>query len=379
MLSAILLGLTGYLAVMALVGDGRPIGCGDGAGCGDVLSSKWAKVFGLPVSGLAVALYLGVLIILVTRKRLGGKLLAAAAGAIIGAAAWFIYVQAVEVEAWCAWCMVDHSLGVVLALILLSATRGKMMGAMGFGLLGVLLLAFVQLQTLPPLYVVEDGGGQRDGQTLTLLDGRLTLDMAEEIVRRERYGAYIETPGGRDRVLVKMYDYNCPHCRHAYRVVAESPELSAVTWVMLPVPMSPACNAYLPALPMAAMTHSCELARLALAIHRIDPGKLEAYDEWAYGESWPHTAAQGRAFAETLVDPTQLQTQLEDPAIDAIIQRNVTAWGTAKEADLVGGLPVHLAPGGGLTYGGIGDGTGLIQLLDGIHHSQSTPPPPPPE
>lgn len=197
MLTLVLLGLTGYLTVIALLGDGRPIGCGDGAGCGDVLGSKWSKVFGLPVSGLAVGLYVAVLVLLVTRKRLGGKLFAAAAGAILGAAAWFIYVQAVEIRAWCMWCMVDHTLGVVLAVILLGATRIKAMGAVGFGLLGVLLMAFVQLQTLEPLFVEQDGGGQREGQMLTLLEGRLTLNMDEEIVRRIRYGRY-EPARGRE-------------------------------------------------------------------------------------------------------------------------------------------------------------------------------------
>lgn len=370
-LTTLLIGLTGYLTVMALLGDGRPLGCGDGSGCAGVLSSKWSKVFGLPVSGLAAGLYLVVLITLVVRARLGGALLAAAAGAIIGAAAWFVYVQAFEVEAWCVHCMIDHTLGVGLALVLLSATRGKALAGTAFGLLGVVMLAIVQVQALEPMFVVQGGGGQRDGQTLTLLDGRLTLDMAEEIVRRPRYGAYDESSGSDSQLLVKMYDYNCPHCRHAHGIAAESPKLSGVTWVMLPVPMSPACNAFLPELPMAAMTHSCELARLALAIHRIDPDRLQAYDDWAYGEGWPHTAEQGRAFAQTLVDTDQLDQQLADPALDQILKRNTDAWGRAKEADLVGGLPVFMAPGGG-----IGDGTSLTQLLDGIHHSQQSPPTP---
>lgn len=360
MLTVVLLGLTGYLTVIALLGDGRPIGCGDGSGCAGVLSSKWSKAFGVPVSGLATGLYLVVLVTLVTRKRLGGVLLAAAAAAVVGAAVWFTYVQVVEVQAICKYCMADHAIGLALAAVLLSATRAKaLLPGVVVGLLGTAVLVGVQLNTAEDAFVVAGGGGERQGQTLTLLDGRLTLNLDEEIVHGDPES---------DRLLVKMYDYNCPHCRHAHRIAAELP---GTTWVMLPVPMSPACNAYLPELPMAAMTHSCELARLALAIHRIDPGKLAAYDDWAYGEGWPHTAEQGRAFAETLVEAGQLDQQLADPALDAILKRNTDAWGRAKEADLVGGLPVFMAPGGGLTYGGIGDGTSLTQLLDGLHHSQT--------
>lgn len=389
-LTTVLLGLTGYLTATTLWGDGPPIGCGDvaadaagaevnsgdGADCGAVLGTKWSKLWGLPVSGLAMGLYAVVLAALLWRKQTGGVVLCAAAAAVVGAAAWFTYLQLFELGAICKYCMADHALGVALAgLLLWGATAKQLIPGVIAGLLGTGVLAGAQLLSDDAVFVAEDGGGTRAGQILTLLDGRLTLDLDEEMIVGDLSqltdAAYDAEVTSGKRLLVKMSDYNCPHCRKAHHVIKDT--LPDVAVVLLPIPLNPACNRYQAELPRPQFEHSCELARLAIAIHRIDPSQLEAYDHWAYGDGWPNTAEAGRAFAQTLVDPLQLQIELNDPAIDAMIRRNVEAWGEARAAELVRGLPVHLVPGGGLTSGGIGDGTSLVQLLDGVHHSQEEP------
>ncbi|MEM6855282.1 MAG: vitamin K epoxide reductase family protein, partial [Planctomycetota bacterium] len=388
-LTTVLLGLTGYLAVESLLGDGQPIGCGDvvagasevdsgetsgegsggasgvtsgGVDCNAVLNTKWSKLWGLPVSGWAAGLYAVVLGVLLWRRQTGGVVLSAAATAVVGAAAWFVYLQLFEVEAICVYCMVDHGLGVALAALLVwgSAAKQWLPGA-AVGLLGTGVLITAQLASDAAVFVNEDGGGTRAGQTLTLLDGRLTLNLDEEMIVGD-LSQLNDTSGG-GRIMVKIADYNCPHCRHAHEVLHAMDDVAVV---LVPMPLNPACNAYVNQLPRPQFLDSCELARLAIAIHRIDPQKLAEYDHWAYGDGWPNTAEAGRAFAETLVDPLQLQMQLNDPAIDAIIQRNTDAWGQARAVELVRGLPVHLVPGGGSTSGGIGDGTSLVQLLDGV-------------
>ncbi|MEM9915197.1 MAG: vitamin K epoxide reductase family protein [Planctomycetota bacterium] len=380
-LTTVLLGLTGYLAVESLLGDGQPIGCGDVAGdaeeaadCSAVLNTKWSTVRGLPASGLAAVLYAGVLTLLAVRRRLGGALLGTAAVSIGCAGVWFSYLQYVELEAFCVYCTLSHLLGLVLAVVLISATRlAALWPAIVAGSIGISVLVALQITYEPPVFVDEDGGGTRAGQTLTLLDGRLTLNLDEEMIVGDLSQLDDPSEGGGNsggRVMVKIADYNCPHCRHAHEVLHAMDDVAVV---LVPMPLNPACNAYVNQLPRPQFLDSCELARLAIAIHRIDPGKLAEYDHWAYGDGWPNTAEAGRAFAETLVDPLQIQMQLNDPAIDAIIQRNTDAWGQARAVELVRGLPVHLVPGGGSTSGGIGDGTSLVQLLDGVHHSQQTP------
>lgn len=370
------LGLTLFLTVESLTGDGSLPGCGGESGCGAVLATKWSKFLGLPVSGWAAGLYVFVLIVLFGRRTLRGVVLTSAAVAVAGAAAWFLYLQLFEVQSLCRYCMASHALGLGFAATVLLDPQGRsLVPGILVGMLGVAVLAGVQLASDETVFIVEGEGGTRAGQTLTLLDGRLTLDLGEEMIvgdlsqLDEKAAAHSTGEGGSGgRVLVKMSDYNCPHCRKAHHVIKDT--LPDVAVVLLPMPLNPACNPYLAELPREQFAHSCELARLAIAIHRIDAAQLAAYDAWAYGDGWPHTADAGRAFAQTLVDPQRLQLELNDPAIDALIKRNVTAWGEARDAELVGGLPVHLVPGGGLTYGGVGDGTSLVQLLDGVHHSQ---------
>ncbi|MEM6460051.1 MAG: vitamin K epoxide reductase family protein [Planctomycetota bacterium] len=366
-LAVVAAGLSGYLLVATLAGDGRPAGCGGAGGCGAVLSSKWSKVVGLPVSGLAVGVYVVVIAALLRQGRTGGVVLAACAAAVLGAGAWFMWVQLAVVGAICAWCTAAHATGAAMAVTLLigAAARAVVPGAMA-GLLGVAAVAAVQYVSDEPVFLVEDGGGQRDGQTLTLLDGRLVLELSEEMVVGDL--SQLDAEGG--RVIVKMSDHNCPHCRNAHHVLKELPG-AGVAVVLLPVPMNPACNAHQAELPLPQFAESCRIAAVAWAVHRTDPGALPTFEAWAYGDGWPHTAAEAEAFAATLIDPRELAAALDNPAAEAVIRRNTEAWGQAKAADLVGGLPVHLVPGGGLTYGGVGDGLALQELLDGVHFSQT--------
>lgn len=378
------LGMTLFISVELVSGDGMLPGCGvpteilaedaadasegvaasDLPGCGAVLVTKWSKFLGLPVSVLAAGLYLVVLVVLLQQKKLGGGLLGTSAVTILGAGLWFTYVQVFELKAMCPYCIAAHAIGLVLAVVLLSHTSKRLLlPCMSVGLAATSVLAAVQIKSTDPVILIEDGGGTRDGQTLSLLEDRLTLDLREEMIVGDV--SQLDRPDG--WLVVKMFDYNCPHCRHAHEIVSEMPNLAVV---LLPIPLDPRHNLYQRELPNENFAHSHELARLALAIHRIDPSKLQAYEDWVYGEGWPQTAEDARVFAESLVGRLTLDIELNNPEINATLQRNINAWGQAGVAGLVGGLPIHMVPDGGLTYGGVGDGTGIAQLLNGTHHSQ---------
>ena len=49
-------GISLYLAAMALAHTSLP-GCGAASGCHDVMASRWAYTFGIPVSFLGFVLY----------------------------------------------------------------------------------------------------------------------------------------------------------------------------------------------------------------------------------------------------------------------------------------------------------------------------------
>jgi len=105
-------------------------GCGPESNCDQVLHSRWAYWFGIPVSAVALSIYLA---IFVTSLRLGSnvpialqrqawKILIPCAITVIGAGVWFIGLQLFSIRAVCPFCMAAHGAGLVAAtIVLLSA------------------------------------------------------------------------------------------------------------------------------------------------------------------------------------------------------------------------------------------------------------------
>jgi uncharacterized membrane protein len=122
------LGVTGYLALTALRSE-DVAGCGGGAfwDCGYALHSRWSKIFGVPVSIPAFALYAVILTSLAfcrptarrSRVRLAWGI--TTVGAILAglAAVWFISLQLLAVGHVCVYCMAAHGCGLALALSIL--------------------------------------------------------------------------------------------------------------------------------------------------------------------------------------------------------------------------------------------------------------------
>ena len=104
-LAVIAAATSGYLFWLSLTAL-APAGCGPSSGCEEVLTSRWSRWFGVPVSALAVATYLAItgVAIGLTRARSPSRrpLLAAALLALGlaagGAAGWFTYLQFVAAE-----------------------------------------------------------------------------------------------------------------------------------------------------------------------------------------------------------------------------------------------------------------------------------------
>src|SRR5262245_16456248 len=120
------MGVSAYLAWLSLTG-GQAVGCGPDSGCDQVLHSRWAYWFGLPVSMLALAVYS---LILGASFRLSAETpdalrqktwawLIPSAMVVLGAALWFVGLQAIVVKAFCPFCMAAHACGSLAALMLL--------------------------------------------------------------------------------------------------------------------------------------------------------------------------------------------------------------------------------------------------------------------
>jgi uncharacterized membrane protein/protein-disulfide isomerase len=126
------LGISGYLAWTAFQ-MGEVFGCGSGGSvfdCSHVLSSKWSKVFGVPVSVPAFGLYASLLTLLAFIRRdapapfrrllWSGMTLGALMAGL--AALWFIGLQVFVLKHLCWYCLTVHSCGLILSFLML---RGK--------------------------------------------------------------------------------------------------------------------------------------------------------------------------------------------------------------------------------------------------------------
>ncbi len=138
-----------------------------------------------------------------------------------------------------------------------------------------------------------------------------------------------------DTVVVELFDYTCSHCRAMNRHIEVARERfgDQLAVIVLPVPLSSQCNdSILQNAPVHA--ESCELARLALAVWRSNPDVFPVFHRWLFAEERNRTASEARAYAETLVDPTQLREHLADTMIGKFINRHVALYKRAGKGTL---------------------------------------------
>jgi uncharacterized membrane protein len=126
LLVAAAMAVSTYLAWVSLTGSAA-VGCGADSGCDQVLKSRWAYWFGVPVSAFALMMYslmLGASFRLTKStpavvQRKAWAWLVPGALAVAGAAIWFVGLQVFVVKALCPYCMVAHGSGFAAALLLL--------------------------------------------------------------------------------------------------------------------------------------------------------------------------------------------------------------------------------------------------------------------
>jgi uncharacterized membrane protein len=303
-------------------------GCG-GEGCDEVLRSRWAMLFGLPITLFGTAAYL---LALASLTRWLAALHAPMLGAISGAALWFMFVQRFLLEAFCPWCVAAHC----MAIALLGIGLGKLMldGPSPIGALkqtatwmaaSLLTIGLIQVYSpAPDTHWIEDrepraNGSPRlqaeSGRRISLAGGR-SFDLADLPL--------LGSPSAK-HVLVEYFDYQCATCRvmagHLETLVARRPTEVAVA--LLPVPLDRKCNPRLP----AASEHpgSCEITRIALAIWRSDPASFAAIHKALLAGTTPAAAS---ARARELLGDEALESALADPWIDDIIRSGIADWRT---------------------------------------------------
>ena len=315
----------------------RLAGCGAGSSCDDVMGSPWAYVLG----GVPVSLPAGVLyaLLLLCLLFLGGSrpedrsldrflwcLMPFLGGCIVGAALWFAYLQAGVLHTFCKYCTALHLLGCILSLLVFIQARregGRPLPWLAAGLAAAAIFAFVQTRTLPD--AVYDSG-RTDAGLPSFTEGEVP------VLR----GA-VEAPS---TTITLLFDFQCIHCRRLHRVLPEFLALTEGRYRILlcPVPLSSACNPYIPASGIDRFSGSCALTRLALAVWYARPD--------AYAGYWDYLLGAGDARAKTDLAEAErrargilgddYESALDDPRIKAYLDKVYELFGRTSSSEKSG-------------------------------------------
>ena len=194
------------------------------------------------------------------------------------------------------------------------------------GLAGAALFAFVQARTLP---AAAYDAGRTEAALPTFADGEVP----------------VLGPSDAPEELTLLFDFQCSHCRRLHKVL---PELLAKAGGqyrirLCPVPLSPACNPYIPATGVDRFAGSCALTRYALAVWYARPEAYEAYwDELlGGGPSTGSGTAQGSAVGEAeaaarAILGGEFAAATKDPRIDAYLRKVEELFGRTSSAEKSG-------------------------------------------
>ncbi len=324
----ILTGLNTFALVLSIIlswhflAGGPMAGCGGGSPCDQVLNSRWSVLAGIiPISGLAVGVYLALLVAGLfigpatdpQVRRLAWRLMLILAGSVAGSAIWFTILQKWFIGAFCPYCMTTHITGILLAvLVIWRAIRAshiiRPLPAMGLVLIGLVIagsLAAFQIGFTPSA-VYNDGMSQKK---MPAID-------------------YHSVPmvGSPDApyIVTLLFDYQCSHCQKLHFMLEEAISRygGKLAFVLCPAPLNTRCNPYVPADP-DAFKNSCELARIGLAVWVARREAFSDFESWMFtfesGDSWrPRNLEKARAKAVELVGQAKFDAALSDAWIGPV-------------------------------------------------------------
>lgn len=355
--AAAALALSSYLLLASYRGGAA--GCSGDGGCGALLASRWSRWFALPVAAPAVGAYFAVLIAtfqLQRNTRATWSVLAVIAIAIAGSAIWFIGLQAFVLHRVCPYCMAAHGCGLTLSALILgrlfaSRNRSGENDPARFSAGWLARLGILGAATFAVLIA-----GQWLAQPVASV---IAFEKTSIRIEREAFPSLGKK--GAARFAAVFVDYTCEHCRELHHVVADvlARHPGGFEVVVLPLPLDADCNRNLRKT-ASPHEHACELARLALAVWRADPGRFPEIDAWLFASGMPATPANARRHAVSLIGEERLQRAEADPAVGATIQRSIEAFTRAGGRQ----LPVLLLAGQTLV-GPIGQLPNARELIEG--------------
>jgi uncharacterized membrane protein/protein-disulfide isomerase len=332
-------GLSVWLTVQKLNGSIDSLaGCGKGSGCENVLGSKWSVVFGsIPVSLFSSFIYLGVIISLFIHSSAIRWFRIFAAFLMLGAAVWFTALQLFVMKTICPYCMAMHSLGTVVALLILitelkrSRTLSMYVPACVAAIACVMTLAAIQHFGPEPdthrvdadVNLAEKKSGsdthphtRGEGRLVSFFDGKKSY----RVSTLPHLGKVDAT-----HVIIKYFDYTCASCKDVHgdleKIQAKYP--GQLTVIVLPVPLNRGCN---PHLPIGVKDHmnACNFARIALKVWLADPEKFAEFHHWMF-QYHQQPVEVAEAMAYSLVGDTQMNA-VSDDEVERLLKQNVNDY-----------------------------------------------------
>jgi uncharacterized membrane protein len=357
--------LSGILSWHYLAG-GSMVGCGGGSPCDLVLNSPWSVIAGrIPVSGLAVGLYLALLVASLyigqateaPVRRLAWSVMLVIAGSVAGSAIWFTILQKWVIGAFCPYCMTTHISGLLLASIVIwrstrelsnnsddisltSRTKVQKISSTAnqhfirrFSVIGKVLTGMVLTGILAiaqfiftPAVIYRNGDSQDKLPAINYND--------------------VPMVGSPDApyIVTLLFDYQCPHCQKLHFILNEAIRAynGKLAFVLRPAPLNNKCNPFIPQ-DADAYKNSCELAKIGLAVWVARRDAFPEFENWMFsfesGNRWqPRSLESTMAKAVELVGKEKLDTAMTDPWIERYLQNCIQIYGqTIKDGK--GGVP----------------------------------------
>lgn len=375
--------------------------------CKTVLTGRFAFVLGIPVAVPALMVYMGMLVLLFKLPRastLAGQRniwngLVICAYLILGAAVWFIYVQAFRINLYCSWCLMEHALGGSAAILALIGSRtisrsvlpSHPMSAATAGA-GLLILIMGQLLFEPDLVVSAGNGGKNvnsgvanatgtsvnssnnsstpganqggDGggmlATVKPAMGRWieTHATAKSLMVKDdftllipEYHPVIMGTAASKRFIIEAIDYTCMHCKDSNDKLHKlSAQLPDTAMLLILYPYSKRCNEFAEIDPDVSTQYfrqqlACDMAAMSFAVWLTDPASHEKFHWWLFDnqqkltidmkDNTPEARKLIRQQAENIVGAEALAKTLAGDSVVKLIQRDT------KLANFLGvtGLP----------------------------------------
>ena len=353
-----------YLLVTSLRG-GIVAGCGPDSGCEDVLASRWAYWLGMPVSGPALLLYATMFVAtfwatpdtiaagsstrddIAVNCSLGGS----GGGPLVRNAANLRGATFLSLLSGC-----TRRGGGAAILILRSRPRPSRVAAIG-AVLGVAALLAGHWINRPATHevAVQAGAapgpaaakGTGQGRQLEIFGGLFAINIDE-----------VPLIGRRDApaVMVSLLDYTCPHCRqmHGLLLEAERAHRGKLAIATLPLPLDAACNKLI-ARTSPQHENACQYARLALAVWRADPSKMDRFNDWLFEPEVPPAMGSAFGFAQEIVGEEALGRAMNDPWVEKQLAQDIAIYETTYRRFGKGAMP-QLIIGDNIVFGGLEHG-----------------------